>query len=72
MFAGQGGLGLPDEEYYRVDEYARSAPISRRTSATSFALAGITDPDAQAQQVFDLETEIAAHTGTRSSVEICG
>ena len=22
MFAGQGGLGLPDEEYYRLDEYA--------------------------------------------------
>ena len=22
MFAGQGGLGLPDEEYYRVNEYA--------------------------------------------------
>jgi putative endopeptidase len=60
MFAGQGGLGLPDEEYYRGDEYAEIRAKYLAHIATSFALAGIADSAAAAQQVFDLETEIAA------------
>ena len=60
MFAGQGGLGLPDEEYYRLDAYTEIRTQYQAHIATSFALAGIEDSQAQAQQVFDLETEIAA------------
>jgi putative endopeptidase len=60
MFAGQGGLGLPDEEYYRLDAYAEIRTQYQAHVAASFALAGIEDSQAQAQQVFDLETEIAA------------
>jgi putative endopeptidase len=60
MFAGQGGLGLPDEEYYRLDVYAEIRAQYLRHVAASFALAGVEDPEAQAQQVFDLETAIAA------------
>jgi putative endopeptidase len=60
MFAGQGGLGLPDEEYYRLDEYAEIRAQYVQHVAASLALAGIEDPEAQAQQVFDLETQIAA------------
>jgi putative endopeptidase len=60
MFAGQGGLGLPDEEYYRLDAYAAIREQYQAHVSASFALAGIEDPEAQAQQVFDLETEIAA------------
>jgi putative endopeptidase len=60
MFAGQGGLGLPDEEYYRLDEYAAIRAQYQAHVSASFALAGIEDPEAQAQQVFNLETEIAA------------
>ena len=60
MFAGQGGLGLPDEEYYRLDAYAEIRTQYQAHVAASFALAGIEDAQAQAQQVFDLETEIAA------------
>ena len=60
MFAGQGGLGLPDEEYYRGDEYAEIRAKYLAHIATSFALAGIADSATEAQQVFDLETEIAA------------
>ncbi len=60
IFVGQGGLGLPDEEYYRSDEYTEIRAQYLTHVATSFALAGIADPDVQAQQVFDLETEIAA------------
>ncbi|HKN44367.1 MAG TPA: M13 family metallopeptidase N-terminal domain-containing protein, partial [Propionibacteriaceae bacterium] len=60
IFVGQGGLGLPDEEYYRSEEYTEIRAQYLTHVATSFALAGIVDPDAQAQQVFDLETKIAA------------
>ena len=60
MFAGQGGLGLPDEEYYRLGEYAEIRAQYRAHVTASFTLAGIEDPEAQAQLVFDLETEIAA------------
>ncbi len=60
MFAGQCGLGLPDEEYYRLDEYAEIRTQYLAHVAASFALAGVDDAEAQAQQVFDLETEIAA------------
>jgi putative endopeptidase len=60
MFAGQAGLGLPDEEYYRLDAYTEIRTQYQAHVATSFALAGIEDSQAQAQQVFDLETEIAA------------
>ena len=57
MFAGQGGFGLPDEEYYRLDEYAAIRARYQAHVSAAFALAGIEDPDAQAQQVFDLETD---------------
>jgi putative endopeptidase len=60
MFAGQGGLGLPDEEYYRLDEYAAIRAQYQAHVSASFALAGIEEPEAQAQLVFNLETEIAA------------
>jgi putative endopeptidase len=60
MFAGQGGLGLPDEEYYRLDEYAAIRAQYQAHVSASFALAGIENSEAQAQQVFNLETEIAA------------
>src|SRR4029450_13832193 len=60
MFAGQGGLGLPDEEYYRLDEYAALRVQSRAHMCAALGLAGIEGAAAQAQQVFDLETEIAA------------
>ena len=60
MFAGQGGLGLPDEEYDRGEEYAEIRAKYLAHIATSFGLAGIADSATEAQQVFDLETEIAA------------
>jgi putative endopeptidase len=59
MFAAQDGLGLPDEEYYRLSEYAEIRAQYLAHVKASLELAGIADAEAQAQQVFDLETEIA-------------
>ena len=60
MFVGQGGLGLPDEEYYRLDSYAEIRAQYREHIAKAFELAGIAGGVELAQDVFDLETEIAA------------
>ena len=50
MFAGQGGLGLPDEEYYRLEEYADIRTQYVEHVAASFALAGIEVSGRQAVQ----------------------
>ena len=60
MFVGQGGLGLPDEEYYRLDEYAQIRDAYRGHVARSLALAGLDDAEAQADAVLALETDVAA------------
>jgi putative endopeptidase len=60
MFVGQGGLGLPDEEYYRLDEYAQIRDAYREHVARSLALAGFADAEAQAEAVLALETDVAA------------
>ena len=60
MFVGQGGIGLPDEEYYRLDEYVEIRAAYRRHVAATLTLAGLPDAEAQADAVLSLETEIAA------------
>jgi putative endopeptidase len=60
MFVGQGGLGLPDEEYYRLDTYEPIRTEYRGHLAASFGLATVPDPESCAQSVLALETEIAA------------
>ena len=57
MFAGQGGLGLPDEAYYRLPEHAAIREHYRDHVVRSFELAGLDDPADQARQVLELETD---------------
>ena len=60
IFFGQSGLGLPDEEYYRLDQHAGIRTAYLAHIEKTLALAGLPDAAAQAQAVFDLETAIAA------------
>ena len=60
MFLGQSGLGLPDEEYYRLDSYTDLRDAYRGHVAAMLELAGAEFPATAAQQVFELESEIAA------------
>lgn len=60
-FIGQGGLGLPDEAYYREDQHAQVREQYLAHLAASFTLAGFSDASEQARAAFDLETKIAAH-----------
>jgi endothelin-converting enzyme/putative endopeptidase len=56
----QGGIGLPDESYYREDKFAevRSAYVAH--VAKMFELAGWPDSERAAQQVMDVETRLAS------------
>jgi putative endopeptidase len=60
MFAGQGGLGLPDEAYYRLEEHATIRAQYRDHVLRCFELAGLDEPGEQAELAFALETDIAA------------
>lgn len=60
VFVEQGGIGLPDESYFREERFA---PIREKYLAhleRMFGLAKLDDPAGRARRVFDLETEIAA------------
>ncbi|MBM7503049.1 M13 family metallopeptidase [Agromyces aurantiacus] len=60
VFVEQGGIGLPDESYFREERFA---PIREKYLAhleRMFGLAKLDDAAARARRVFDLETEIAA------------
>ena len=61
VFSSQGGLGLPDEAYYREDAHEEIRGKYLTHMARVFELAGLPDPAAQARAVMDLETAIAAH-----------
>jgi putative endopeptidase len=60
VFLEQGGLGLPDESYYREEKFAEIRTAYVAFLETMLGLAGLSDPAARAQRVFDLETQIAA------------
>jgi len=55
----QGGLGLPDESYYRDDKYADIRASYVRHVSKMLALAGVDVPDEEARRVMDVETRLA-------------
>ncbi|TDW30264.1 M13 family metallopeptidase [Cryobacterium psychrophilum] len=61
VFIEQGGLGLPDESYYREEKFAAIREAYVPFIERMFTLAGVDDAAARAQRVFELETELAVH-----------
>lgn len=61
LYTGQGGLGLPDESYYRDEKFAAVVQAYRDHVGTVFTLAGVADPEAAAGRVVALETALASH-----------
>lgn len=61
LYSGQGGLGLPDESYYREEKFAPMVEAYRGHVATMFGLAGVAEPAAAAGRVVELETALASH-----------
>jgi putative endopeptidase len=64
----QSGLGLPDRDYYLIDEKGTVAARGayRPYIAQILSLGGIPDADAKAGRIFALETEIAKLHWTRA------
>ncbi|HEU4756587.1 MAG TPA: M13-type metalloendopeptidase, partial [Agromyces sp.] len=60
VFVEQGGIGLPDESYFREERFAAIREKYREHVERMFGLANLDDTAARAARVFDLETEIAA------------
>jgi len=66
----QGGLGLPDREYY-VSAEPRMATIRRQYRkyvADLLRLSGLSEPEARAARIVDLETKIAAAHPSKADV----
>ncbi|UOQ59643.1 peptidase M13 [Leucobacter rhizosphaerae] len=60
VFVMQGGIGLPDESYYREEQFAQVREQYRAHIARMLQLAGVEGADRLAELAFDLETRIAA------------
>jgi len=61
LYIGQGGLSLPDESYYREEQFASIREAFLNHVAKMCALVGIADGPVLAKKILALETEIATH-----------
>jgi len=61
VFLEQGGLGLPDESYYRKDESAEILAAYRTFVAKMLGLAGLEHAADRADRIVDLEKDLASH-----------
>lgn len=61
LYAGQGGLGLPDESYYREEKFAPMVTAYEAHVKTMLELAGVAGAGAAAGRVVALETKLASH-----------
>ena len=59
VYLGQGGLGLPDRDYYLQPSFAAQKTAYQAYVARLLALSGWANPDANAKAVVDFETKIA-------------
>ena len=63
VYVGQGGLGLPDRDYYLDTKNPKFAEIRAKYQthiAAMLRLAGIANPEAKAKAIYDLEAKIAS------------
>ena len=61
IYLSQGGLSLPDEAYYREEQYQPIREAFLLHAAKMFGLVGIDDGEAQAERLLSLETAIATY-----------
>ena len=59
LFLGQAGIGLPDEEYYRLEQHAAIRDAYRDHIERSLTLAEVTS--SASGLIFELEAAVAAH-----------
>ena len=61
LYLAQGGISLPDESYYRDDQYAEIRDAFLVHVEAMFALAGIKEGKDLANKILALETQIASY-----------
>jgi len=61
VFLEQGGLGLPDESYYREEKFAEIRTKYLAFVERMLGLAGLDDSAVRAARIVALETELATH-----------
>lgn len=61
VFIEQGGISLPDESYYRLEEFADIRTAFREHLTRVFDLVDLADSATRAGRVLDFETLIARH-----------
>ena len=61
VYLGQSGLSLPDEAYYREDEYKEIRQAFLKHVEKMFELANLENPSQSAAQVLEIETQLAAY-----------
>lgn len=63
IYAWQGGIGLPDREYYFTESEAsqKIRDSYKQHIAKSLSLVGISNADDAAQRIYDLESAFASH-----------
>ncbi len=68
VYTGQGGLGMPDRDYYLKDDAKSVATRARYLThiATMMRLAGQPDPEGAAQRIFVFEKSLAEVHWTRA------
>jgi len=65
-YVSQGGLGLPDRDYYLTPNFAQKKAAYQAYVAQLLTLAGWSDPAASAASVVDFETKVADASWTRA------
>jgi putative endopeptidase len=65
VYLGQGGLGLPDRDYYLKPEFAEKKAAYEKYIATMLQLGGWSDPEGAAKAILAMETKIAEVSWTR-------
>jgi putative endopeptidase len=70
LYLGQGGLGLPDRDYYQAEGFAKQRAEYRRHIANMFQLLGegASDADYMAGKIIALETEFARVSRSRTDL----
>jgi putative endopeptidase len=68
VYVGQGGLGLPDRDYYldaANPKFVEAKAKYKTHIANMLRLAGVSDPEGRAERILGLETKIAQSHWTR-------
>ncbi len=66
VYADQGGLGMPDRDYYLKDSFAEKKTAYQAYVAKMLGMIGWPEPEANAKAIVDFETQVAQASWTKA------